>query len=116
MLTTTGPLPCEAAVRPGSLLDRLADIDLSGTGWMDRALCAEVGIDLHYPEKGEPVTLARRVCMACEVRAECLTYALEHSAGAYDVGRYGIWGGLTPSARDRLRKESREQTRKRRAA
>ncbi|WP_407672362.1 WhiB family transcriptional regulator [Parafrankia discariae] len=31
---------------------------------------------------------AKRICSGCEVRAECLEYALENDE------RFGIWGGL----------------------
>jgi len=42
--------------------------------------------------------------MACEVRAECLEYALAHSEDQYDAGSFGIWGGLSPAQRQRLRR------------
>ena len=38
------------------------------------------------------------ICGMCQVRNECLTYALHHE-------KYGIWGGKTEAQRDRLRKE-----------
>lgn len=68
-------------------------IDVSDMDWADYALCAEVGGDLHFPEKSEPSAPANRICMACEVRAECAEYALTHQI------QHGVWGGLSP--RDR---------------
>ena len=76
-------------------------LNLEGTGWMDDALCKEVGGDFWFPDKGQPVRQARRVCAACPVRAECLEYALEHSEA------WGIWGGLSVEARRELRRARR---------
>jgi Transcription factor WhiB len=36
------------------------------------------------------------VCAGCEVRAECLQYALDHSE------RFGVWGGLSERERREL--------------
>ena len=47
--------------------------------------------DAWYPEKGgsEDSPWAKRICMACEVRTECLDAALERAE------QWGIWGGMT---------------------
>jgi WhiB family redox-sensing transcriptional regulator len=72
-------------------------------GWQDRARCAEVDPDLWFPEKGGPgATLARRICARCEVRAECLAFAL-----AYPGPLDGVWGGKTERERRALRHELR---------
>lgn len=65
--------------------------------WADRALCAEVDPELFFPEKGQPVISAKRVCMACEVRAECLEYAIDRGE------QHGIWGGLSAEQRRRVK-------------
>jgi WhiB family redox-sensing transcriptional regulator len=44
---------------------------------------------------------AQQVCARCEVRGECLEFALEHEEA------HGIWGGLTPRGRARLLSERR---------
>jgi WhiB family redox-sensing transcriptional regulator len=67
--------------------------------WTERALCAETDPEAFFPEKGGSTREAKRVCRSCEVRAECLRYALEHD----DAGRFGIWGGLSERERRRLR-------------
>ena len=64
--------------------------------WRDLALCIEVDPEIFFPEKGESVIPAKRVCAACEVRAECLQYALDHGE------RYGVWGGLSERERRAL--------------
>lgn len=69
------------------------------TAWQDRALCAEVGDDFWFPEKGGKVAAAKRVCVACEVRAECLEWALAHDE------KSGIWGGLSGQERRRLQRQ-----------
>lgn len=70
--------------------------DLAGEDdWRDSALCAQTGPEAFFPEKGESPRLAKRVCAACPVRAECLEYALEANE------RFGVWGMKTP--RERLR-------------
>ncbi|GAA3760061.1 WhiB family redox-sensing transcriptional regulator [Spinactinospora alkalitolerans] len=72
-----------------------ADEDL---GWQERALCAQTDPEAFFPEKGGSTREAKKVCHSCEVRAECLEYALEHDE------RFGIWGGLSERERRRLKK------------
>jgi WhiB family redox-sensing transcriptional regulator len=66
--------------------------------WRDGALCAETDPEAFFPEKGGSVRAAKRVCGACDVRAECLEYALEHDE------RFGIWGGTSERERRRLKR------------
>jgi WhiB family transcriptional regulator, redox-sensing transcriptional regulator len=73
--------------------------DLAGLRWQDRALCAQTDPEAFFPEKGGSARAAKRVCWACEVRAECLEYALEHDE------LWGIWGGLSPKERRPLKRE-----------
>lgn len=61
--------------------------------WHDRALCAQIDPDLWFPEKGGSTRDAKRQCLSCEVRQECLDYALEHQE------RFGIWGGKSERER-----------------
>jgi WhiB family transcriptional regulator, redox-sensing transcriptional regulator len=70
--------------------------DAEELGWQDRALCAQA----FFPEKGGSTREAKRVCRSCEVRAECLGYALEHDE------RFGIWGGLSERERRRLKRQA----------
>ena len=65
--------------------------------WQDNALCAETDPEAFFPEKGGSTREAKQVCRACEVRAECLTFALERDE------RFGIYGGLSERERRRLR-------------
>ena len=67
--------------------------DAEDLGWQERALCAQTDPEIFFPEKGGGTRAAKRVCRACEVRAECLEYALENGE------RHGIWGGLSERER-----------------
>ena len=71
---------------------------MDGTDWQDAGLCAQTDPEMFFPEKGGSTKDAKRVCRACDVRAECLEYAL-----ATDQ-RFGIWGGLSKRERRRLRR------------
>lgn len=62
-------------------------LDGEDLGWQERALCAQTDPEAFFPEKGGSTREAKKVCRSCEVRAECLEYALEHDE------RFGIWGG-----------------------
>jgi WhiB family redox-sensing transcriptional regulator len=66
--------------------------------WQDRALCAQADPEAFFPEKGGSTREAKKVCRACEVRAECLEYALDHDE------RFGIWGGLSERERRQLKR------------
>ena len=68
--------------------------------WMADALCASIGGDFWFPDRGhgdERVTRrAKAVCRDCPVRAECLDYALRNAEP------YGIYGGTTPFERRKM--------------
>lgn len=67
--------------------------------WIDDALCAQTDPDSFFPEKGGSVREARRICLRCPVRAECLDYALAHDE------RFGVWGGYSERERRALKRE-----------
>lgn len=65
--------------------------------WTQEALCREVGeTNLWFPDKGESSREARRVCLGCPVRVECLQYALDNNE------HWGIFGGFTERDRKKL--------------
>ena len=68
--------------------------------WQDLALCAQTDPEAFFPEKGGSTREAKSVCRGCEVRAECLEYALAHEE------RFGVWGGLSERERRRLNRRS----------
>ncbi len=64
---------------PGSppLIGLVSESPEEDLGWQDRALCAQTDPEAFFPEKGGSTREAKQVCRSCEVRAECLEYALE---------------------------------------
>ena len=72
-------------------------------GWSCRGRsvrCALRPTEAFFPEKGGSTREAKRVCLSCEVRAECLEYALGNDE------RFGIWGGLSERERRKLKKRA----------
>jgi WhiB family redox-sensing transcriptional regulator len=53
-----------------------------------------------FPENGGSTREAKRICTSCEVRSQCLEYALDHDE------RFGIWGGLSERERRRLKRRN----------
>ena len=68
--------------------------------WQEQALCAETDPEAFFPEKGGSTREAKKICTGCEVKAECLEYALANDE------RFGIWGGLSERERRRLRRRA----------
>jgi WhiB family redox-sensing transcriptional regulator len=66
--------------------------------WMDDGLCAQTSPDDFFPDQGEGVADAKKVCAACPVSTQCLTYALDNRE------RFGVWGGTTAEERERIRR------------
>ena len=44
--------------------------------WQERALCAQTDPEAFFPEKGGSTREAKRVCLSCDVRSQCLEYFL----------------------------------------
>jgi WhiB family redox-sensing transcriptional regulator len=78
----------------------LLDGDAEEAGWQDRALCAQTDPEAFFPEKGGSTREAKKVCLTCEVRDECLESALMNDE------RFGIWGGLSERERRKLKKRA----------
>ena len=66
--------------------------------WQTDALCAQTDPEAFFPEKGGSTRDAKRICTTCDVRDQCLEYALQNDE------RFGIWGGLSERERRRLRR------------
>jgi WhiB family redox-sensing transcriptional regulator len=71
---------------------------MSTEDWRELALCAQVGLDMFFPEKGESSRPAKSICHRCEVTAECLASAMKNGE------RFGIWGGVAVRDRRKLRR------------
>ncbi|MBX3068733.1 MAG: WhiB family transcriptional regulator [Cryobacterium sp.] len=68
--------------------------------WQADALCAQTDPEAFFPEKGGSTREAKNICASCEVRAQCLEYALKNDE------RFGIWGGLSERERRKLRRHA----------
>lgn len=69
--------------------------------WMDFAACAETDPDAYSPQKGGSVRDAKRICLeVCTVRASCLRYAIDNGISE------GVYGGLSPTERRKLKREN----------
>ena len=54
-------------------------------------------------KRGASTRDAKRVCAKCEVREQCLKWAIDHDE------RFGIWGGMSERERRRYKREHRER-------
>ena len=68
--------------------------------WQADSLCAQTDPEAFFPEKGGSTRDAKKICSGCEVRDQCLEYALSNDE------RFGIWGGLSERERRKLRKRA----------
>jgi WhiB family redox-sensing transcriptional regulator len=79
-------------------LAALGDDDTGVLSWQEQALCAQTDPEAFFPEKGGSTREAKRICVGCDVKGECLEYALGQDE------RFGIWGGLSERERRRLKR------------
>lgn len=78
----------------------LSDVvpDPTPVNWEPRAACLGVDPNEFYAAPGRyyPTMSWRDSCTVCPVRAECLAHALLYHEN------FGVWGGLTPAARQNI--------------
>jgi WhiB family transcriptional regulator, redox-sensing transcriptional regulator len=91
------PIALDLLREPGAVVESIGE-PTEEPDWQERALCAQTDPEAFFPEKGGSTREAKRICSGCEVRAECLEYALANDE------RFGIWGGLSERERRRLRR------------
>ncbi|WP_295788732.1 WhiB family transcriptional regulator [uncultured Microbacterium sp.] len=68
--------------------------------WQSDALCSQTDPEAFFPEKGGSTRDAKRICTSCDVKSECLEYALQNDE------RFGIWGGLSERERRKLKRRA----------
>jgi len=63
--------------------------------WMADANCRGSNTELFFVERGDGdgTKAAKAICRACDVQAECLSYAITNGE------RDGVWGGKAPKQR-----------------
>ncbi|HMC36608.1 MAG TPA: WhiB family transcriptional regulator [Actinomycetota bacterium] len=74
--------------------------------WVHRARCKDEDPELFFPvgttgPAAAQMTAAKAICMLCEVRGECLEWAMATGQDA------GVWGGLSEDERRALRRARR---------
>lgn len=74
----------------------LADLTGGALAWQDSALCAETDPEAFFPPPGGSARDAKNICTRCEVRTECLQYALDHNE------KFGVWGAMTERERRKV--------------
>ena len=79
---------------------RVASEQDESLSWQTDALCAQTDPEAFFPEKGGSTRDAKRICASCDVRSECLEYALANDE------RFGIWGGLSERERRKLKRRA----------
>jgi WhiB family redox-sensing transcriptional regulator len=71
--------------------------------WEDSACSKAENVDF-FPEPGKEyrtkIAEAKAVCKDCSIKMQCLEYSLENE-------EHGIWGGLSASERDSMRRSRR---------
>jgi len=71
--------------------------------WKQNAACKQADIRLFFPERGDPVVEAKKICASCPVQQQCLDYALAIP------NIVGIWGGMSGKERRTYRRQQRIQ-------
>jgi WhiB family redox-sensing transcriptional regulator len=66
------------------------------TSWMEEGKCRKYLPETFFPSDGAGVSIAKRICAGCPVKAPCLEYALYHHIS------HGIWGGTSERERRRI--------------
>lgn len=87
-----------APERPAAGLPTRPAAATNPLAWQSEALCAQVDPELFHPELGGTAAIAKRICLGCPVRRDCLEYALEHGEN------HGVWGATSPDQRRAIRR------------
>ena len=78
--------------------------------WRATAACNDEDPELFFPigttgPAVEQAIVAKRICAVCDVREQCLEYAVETNQDS------GIWGGLTEDERRTLKRQRQRRRR-----
>lgn len=68
-----------------------------------RALCPQTDPEAFFPERGGSTRDAKRICARCEIRPECLAWAVATGQA------HGVWGGMVERERRRLRRRATQE-------
>jgi hypothetical protein len=74
--------------------------------WIASAECLSIGVEAFFPVPGDDWNVVKAICLtACPVRLQCLDYAMRMESGQDHKTRWGVYGGLSPSARKKYERE-----------
>lgn len=65
--------------------------------WRTQAACLDADPDIFFQSSTKA---AKAICRECPVADECLMYAMDNNE------TYGVWGGMSPHQRKRMRKDN----------
>jgi WhiB family redox-sensing transcriptional regulator len=76
--------------------------------WREQANCKGTPTKVFFPQRGdyETLRLAKELCATCPVRLKCLEECLN---APQEHDWHGIFAGLGPRSRNRMRQERAEQ-------
>jgi hypothetical protein len=99
-----------ARVQRGASASIESSLPLS-MGWMARGKCLKVGLEKMFlegrPTKADYQKVKDAYCNPCPVRGDCLQWIMIHEIKDRYISR-GVWGGLTPEERLKLRRRISE--------
>ncbi|MDA8397647.1 MAG: WhiB family transcriptional regulator [Actinomycetota bacterium] len=72
---------------------------------MQLGSCRDLPANVFFPSDGAGVEVARKICVSCPVRMECLDYAIDNHID------HGVWGGESERERRRIARRRRLETR-----
>ena len=72
--------------------------------WRKRATCRDMGLSIFFPEEGEGVKFAAKICKECPVRRDCLTFAITNNE------EYGVWAGTSERGRKQMIRQYKKGT------
>src|SRR4051794_21848387 len=72
--------------------------------WHERAACAGSDVEF-FPPRGSDPRPAKALCAGCEVRGDCLDYAMEQGPTLK-----GVWGGMSARERRTVRRSQSAET------
>jgi WhiB family redox-sensing transcriptional regulator len=72
--------------------------------WQNLAVCASADPEVWFPEKGGSTQEAKKICLSCPVRRQCLQSALDRDE------RFGVFGGYSERERRSLKTADQQST------
>ncbi len=87
-----------------------SQLEETADDWRDQSACLGLDPLIFYPATDEEASDAQAVCSGCEVKGDCLEYALARRE------KDGVWGGATEKDRRRMIRQRRRAARLARSA